>query len=426
MKILGVEKNSVGDELSIVEGDELVSFDGYKAVDILDYEFYDSQENFTMGIRHGGEEILYEIEKEPFETLGLEFDREIKIRSCRNNCIFCFVNQLPEGESLRDTLRVKDDDYRHSFISGNYVTLTNLSDFDVERIIRLKLSPLYISVHSTNDSLRNRMLGITDGRPILPLLRRFAGAGIAMHTQIVYCPRINEDLERSICELSEVAETLAIVPVGLTKNANPQLTPVTKTEAERVIALTEKYQRKFLEEKGTRFVWASDEFYVKAQKHVPSGETYEDYPQIENGVGLLAKFEEDFSFALSSAKNSNNHVSVATGESAYEFIKAHADTLCKKLGCDIKVHKIKNTFFGDTVTVAGLVVGRDIYGQLKGKDLGQRLIIPSVMLKEFNDVFLDNMTVNELERKLNIKITVADSTGDGFVRAIINCDKDKK
>ena len=418
MRILGVDKNSIGEELGLKEGDEIVSFDGYKAVDILDYEFYDSSESFTLGVKRGEEETVYEIEKEPFETLGLEFDREIKIRSCRNNCIFCFVGQLPKDENLRDTLRVKDDDYRHSFISGNYVTLTNLSDFDVERIIRLKLSPLYVSVHTVDDCLRNRMLGIRESRPLLPLLKRFYDAGIVLHTQIVYCPGINEDLEQSVIKLSEICSTLAIVPVGLTKDANPMLRPVSKSEAEKVIALTEKYQAKLIETKGTRFVWASDEFYVKADKPVPSGEIYEDYPQIENGVGLLAKFEEDFAYALKTAEKHKCRVSMATGESAYEFIKAHADILNEKLGCEITVYKVENEFFGKTVTVAGLVVGRDIYKTLQGKDLGQRLIIPSTMLREFHDVFLDNMTVNELSRKLGVKITVADATGDGFVAAI--------
>ncbi len=418
MRISGVDKNSIGEELGLKAGDEVVSFDGYKAVDILDYEFYDSSENFTLGVKRGEEETLFDIEKDPDESLGLEFDREIPIRECKNNCIFCFVHQLPENEPLRDTLRVRDDDYRHSFISGNYVTLTNLSDFDVERIIRLKLSPLYVSVHTVDDDLRNVMLGIKRSRPILPLLKKFYDAGIVLHTQIVYCPGINEDLERSITELSEICATLAIVPVGLTKNANPRLRPVNRSEAERVIALTEKYQDKLLKEKGTRFVWASDEFYIKAERPVPGGETYEDYPQIENGVGLLAKFEEDFAFALKTAKKCKNKVSVATGVSAYGFIKSHAEILNEKLGCDIRVYKIENSFFGSTVTVAGLVVGRDIYGTLKGKDLGERLIIPSVMLREFRDVFLDNMTVKELGEKLNVKITVADSTGDGFVYAV--------
>ena len=424
MRVLGVEKNSIGEELGIKAGDEIVSFDGYKAVDILDYEFYDDAENFTLEVRRGKRETVYEIEKEPFETLGLEFDREIKIRGCRNNCIFCFVRQLPSGENLRDTLRVRDDDYRHSFISGNYVTLTNLSDFDVERIIRLKLSPLYVSVHTVDDKLRNEMLGIKDSRPILPLLKKFYDAGITLHTQIVYCPTVNEDLEQSIIKLSEFCATLAIVPVGLTKNANPNLRPVSGSEAEKVIELTEKYQRKLLAEKGTRFVWAADEFYVKAGKAVPNGETYEDYPQIENGVGLLAKFEEDFAYALETAEKCNGKLSVATGESAYDFIKEHSLILNEKLGCEITVHKIKNEFFGDTVTVAGLVVGRDIYNALSSKDLGERLIIPSVMLREFHDVFLDNMTVSELERKLNVKITVADSSGYGFVAAVTDC-KDK-
>ncbi len=418
MRILGVEKNSIGEELGLKAGDEVVSFDGYKAVDILDYEFYDGSEQFSLGVKRGEEETLYEIEKDADETLGLEFDREIPIRGCKNNCIFCFVHQLPKEETLRDTLRVQDDDYRHSFISGNYVTLTNLSDFDVERIVRLKLSPLYISVHTVDDGLRNEMLGIKRSRPILPLLKRFHDAGIVLHTQIVYCPEVNEDLERSITELSEICATLAIVPVGLTKNANPRLRPVNKAEAEKVIALVEKYQKKLLGENGSRFVWASDEFYVKAGIPVPGGETYEDYPQLENGVGLLAKFEEDFAYALGNAAKCKRKLSVATGVSAYEFIKAHAEILNKKLGCDITVYQIENRFFGDTVTVAGLIVGRDIYETLKDKDLGERLIIPSVMLREFQDVFLDNMTVSRLEEKLNVKITVADSSGDGFVYAI--------
>lgn len=433
MKILGIENDSIASELNIKVGDELLELDGIKVIDILDYDYFDTLENFTMTIKSNSEKVIYEIEKYENETIGLVLEREIGIRSCRNNCIFCFVDQLPKDEDLRDTLKVKDDDYRHSFISGNYVTLTNITAFDIERIIRLKLSPLYISVHTTNHELREAMLGIKNSLEILPTMQKLYRGGIILHSQIVYCPGFNDDLENSINELSKICESLSIVPVGLTKAGNEKLNKVTSEDAVRIVTLCESLQKQYLKEKGTRFVWASDEFYIKAQLPIQSNECYENYSQIENGVGMIAKFDEDFDFAfnekLNALKNGEKfevgNLSIATGESAYELISEHSKKLCETFGGTINVYKIINNFFGSSVTVAGLIVGRDLFAQLKDKNLGDKLMLPMTMLKEFNDVFLDNMSITTLSKNLNVKIQMTEAGGDDFVNALVNEVKKK-
>lgn len=421
MKIFSVAKNSIADELGIKAGDELLAFDGFPVTDVLDYDYYDSLENFVMTVRSGGEVTDYEIEKYDDEELGLELDREIRVRSCRNNCIFCFVDQLPK-EELRSTLRVKDDDYRHSFIFGNYVTLTNVTGRELERIIRIKLSPLYVSVHSSDYAMRNKLLGINHA-PAIPdivtQLRKLHAGGIRVHAQIVYCPDVNEDVEQTIRDISPYTESLAIVPVGLTRDCNPELRRVDCEHARRILDIVDKWQRKLLAERGTRYVFASDELYLAAEREIPPYEAYEDFCQIENGIGLIAAFVHDFENALADCASGHvGEMSIATGLSAKPLIERCAQKLTAKFGGKIHVYGIRNDFFGESVTVAGLVVGRDIAAQIGGKPLGERLVLPRIMLREFQSVFLDGYTVERLESELKVKVQIIQPDGESFVREI--------
>lgn len=416
MRIIDVQKNSIGAELGIAAGDELLSFDGNEVSDILDYDFYNDGESFVMSVYRDGEIFDYEIEKDTEEDLGLVLDGELKVGVCRNKCIFCFVDQLPKKE-LRNTLRVKDDDYRLSFISGSYVTLTNVSQKDLERIVRLRLSPLYVSIHSCNNELRRVMLGNPKAPDIIAQLEYLHSNGIGIHAQIVYCPDVNEDIAESIAIASRYCKSLAIVPVGLTKDCNSRLRAVNGDDARKIIQIVEKCQEDFLKELGTRFVFLADEFYIKAGSPVPHYESYEDFVQIENGVGLTALFRHDFDEALKEADIACDKVrSIATGEDAYPFIKEAADKLSAKTGGKINVYAIRNEFFGPSVTVAGLVTGGDIYNQLCGKEIGSCLILPRCMFKEFHDVFLDNMTVDELSKKLGVSVKIIDTDGYSFVK----------
>lgn len=428
MKILSVAKGSIAEEMGISEGDELISFDGYPVIDVLDYDYYNSRENFVMRVKSARETVDYEIEKYDDEDLGLELDREIPIRSCRNNCVFCFVDQLPK-EELRNTLRVKDDDYRHSFIFGNYVTLTNVSDKEIDRIVRLGLSPIYVSVHSSDRELRNKILGLEGKRnvpDIMEQLKRLHNGGIKIHAQIVYCPGINDDVDKTVADISLYTQSLAIVPVGLTKDCNPVLKRVDKESADKIIDIVEFWQNKMLAARETRYVFAADEFYIKAEREIPDYECYEDFCQIENGIGLVAAFKHDFETALKDYPQGKiGTVSMATGESAYPLISKCAAIAAEKYGGKINVYKIKNEFFGDSVTVAGLIVGRDLRSQLEGKELGERLILPRVMLREFGDVFLDGYTVSQLEKELNIKIQTIQPDGENFVKGLIGVQENE-
>lgn len=433
MKVTRVLKDTVCDELGFEEGDTIIAFDGNKFIDILDYEYYDTMTDFTLEVtKADGENIIFEIEKDSDERLGLEFCGDgIDMQECHNNCLFCFVNQLPKNKTLRKTLYVKDDDYRHSFISGTYVTLTNLKDADIDRIIRLKLSPIYVSVHSTSHEERLKLLGIKRSNNVMEILKKLSQNGIAVHSQIVYCPGVNDDLEKYINDLSPLTSSLAIVPVGLTDNANPTLRLVTKTEANNVIDLTHKMSTQFLKTKGERYVYCSDEFYVIAGRDVMSADYYEDFYQIENGVGLLAKFNMDMEYGVSVADEylkNNAHtkpknVSIATGHSAYNFIKTKADYIGKKYGINIAVHKITNTFFGKSVTVAGLLTATDIIDGLTGKQLGESLLLPSVMLQEFGDMFLDNKTTKDIQNNLGVTVKIIESDGESFVYGMLGINK---
>ena len=419
MKILAVQAGSVGDELGIRAGDELVAVNGFPVTDILDYEYILGAERFTMTVARGDEQTEFDVEKYEDEDIGLDFDREIPPRTCKNHCLFCFVDQLPERD-LRKTLHIKDDDYRHSFLSGNYITMTNMTDADIDRVLRLKLSPLYVSVHSADEAVRRRLLGVKRAPDLMAQVRRLHAGGIKLHGQIVYCPGINDDYAATARATAPYFESLAVVPVGLTRDRNPLLTPVSPPCAAAVIDAVEALQPGFLADKGTRYVFAADEFYTICGREVPPYEAYEDFPQIENGVGLIARFLREFSQGLTECSGRTGACSIATGVSAYPLIRRCADEIAAKFGGDIRVYAVRNDFFGETVTVAGLVTGGDIAAQLAGKPLGDRLYIPSVMLREFGDVFLDDMHVSELSRRLGVPVIPVPADGGSFVKYILD------
>jgi len=416
MVITKVDKDGIGFELGLKAGDTLVSFDGRPILDILDYYFWDGETDFVMTVEHvSGEQVKYDIEKDVSETLGLEFDNDLTPMTCRNNCVFCFVDQLPKDS--RPTLYVKDDDYRMSFSMGNYITLTNLKKEDFERIVRLKLSPLYVSVHSTDNTIRQHMMQYRRNVSVIKQLKYLADNEITVHAQIVYCPGYNDDYVKSVRELSDVAETIAIVPVGITKFSKYNLTPVSETIARKVIADIEPLQEGYLKVKGDRFVYLADEFYVKAHMRIPAYEHYGNFDQIENGVGLIAKLKQEVtdsnSFAGGEAQTAN--ITIATSVSAYDTIKAIADSISG----NVIVIKIINNYFGPSVTVAGLLTGQDLAEQLLGKVSG-KLLLPKCMLNECGDVFLDNMTLTELKRRLGCEVVVVDVDGEKLVKGILS------
>jgi len=412
MVIKRIDKDGVGFELGLKAGDTLISFDDRPVLDILDYYFWDGETDFLMTVETcSGEQVEYEIEKNSGETLGLEFDDELIPMTCRNNCVFCFVDQLPKGS--RSALNVKDDDYRMSFSMGNYITLTNLKKVDFERIVRLKLSPLYVSVHSTEDTVRRRMMRYAGNFSIMNQLKCLADSGIVLHTQIVYCPGYNDDYINSVRKLSALAETLAIVPVGITKFSNSGLTPVTEVTARKVIADITPLQEEFLKARGDRFVYLADEFYVKAHMSMPAYEHYGNFNQIENGVGLIAKLKHEAELQnLNYNMQITDNVTIATSVSAYDTIKSIA-------GDRATVIKIINNYFGSSVTVAGLITGRDLVEQLAGKVNG-RLLLPRCMFKEGGNVFLDDMTLTELQESLGCEIKVVDIDGESLVKSLFN------
>ncbi|MDY6848203.1 MAG: DUF512 domain-containing protein [Thermodesulfobacteriota bacterium] len=410
LKITDIYPESIAEEMELEVGDALVSIDGKPVRDLLDYALYCGRRSELIldVLRRDGEQWELHIEREPHEDLGMEFEHPDP-RQCGNNCIFCFVHQLPRG--MRRTLYIKDEDYRFSFLYGSYITLTNLSEDDFDRIVEQHLSPLFVSVHATDDELRNRLLG-AQAPSIMPLLRRLTGAGIEIHTQIVVCPGINDGrcLEQTIEDLHSLAPavlSLAVVPVGLTGHRErlPELRVPTTDEARQIIDRVEGFQKRFLESDGSRFVFAADELYLKAGRDIPELAEYEDLPQWENGVGMLALFRAEAAKALACAEPLElQEVSVVTGESAAAQIREYAAHLSERTGVEISVYPIRNRFFGGQVTVAGLLTGADILAQLEGQPLGQALFVPDALLREGQDILLDDVTLSDLEEDLGVPV----------------------
>lgn len=410
-KIIGVDKDGIGYQLGIKKGDNLIAFNNKPLEDILDYYYYDGMEEFVMTVESDDEIIDFEIEKESYEQLGLELDESLDITPirCKNKCKFCFVDQLPKG--MRETLYVKDDDYRLSFISGNFITLTNVGERELKRIVDMRLSPLYISVHATNPDVKHKLVSNPEARNTYRKLKFLTDNGICIHTQVVLCPNENdgEILERTVSDiikLKPMVKTMAIVPVGLTGHRENlyKLNEVSKEKADEVINLIEKIN----DEQGGNFIWCSDEFYIKADRKLPDYSDYGDFDQIENGVGLVRMFEKELTDALSITEKSAAVIklSVITGVSfGGELNKFIPMIKIKFPNLDIGICVVENDFFGRTITVAGLITATDIIKQYKGK-LNKNVTIPANMLREFTDTFLDGMTVSELEAELNVKIHV--------------------
>ena len=429
--VSNIIKDSIGEEVGIVPGDKIVSINGREVIDIIDYFFLISDEYLEVEVeKENGEIWVYEIDKDYDEELGIEFGNPILdcAMSCRNKCIFCFIDQMPEG--MRKSLYFKDDDSRLSFLQGNFVTLTNLNDHDIERIIEYNISPINVSIHTTNPELRVKMLNNKFAGNIMDRLKKLADNRIQMNGQIVLCPGYNDgdELIRTVNQLFELGDgisSLAIVPIGITKfrNGLADIKPVDLNVARKTIEDVSALQKEFLSKKGTRFVFLSDEFYLKGGLSFPEYDDYEGFIQIENGVGLIKKLEreiyeflEDFDDEIFSKKI----VSIVTGTLAYEFIKNMGVVIENKFSSiKVNVYPIKNNFFGDTITVAGLVTGGDILDQLKNKKLGDKLLIPKVMLKADEDVFLDDITVSSLEKELDIDIEYVENNGCEFVRKIL-------
>jgi len=431
VRVIGVESGSLADKAGILPEDILISVNGSDIVDVLDYRFYIASEKIVLSIHRGNDIFDTVIKKSEYEDIGLEFSSSLmdEQHCCKNKCIFCFIDQMPKG--MRDTLYFKDDDSRMSFLTGSYITLTNLTEREVERIIEMRMSPINISVHTTNPELRVKMMKNPKAGSSLDIISRFAKAGIEMNCQLVICRGINDgkELERSMHDLESMhpqIRSVSVVPAGLTKHREGlyPLSVHTPEEAAEIIETVEAFADKCLEKHGSRIFFCGDELYIKAGIPLHNEEYYEGYPQLENGVGLVPSMNGEFWRELEYIDeydlSRKRRISIATGEAAYGFISSIARALEEKCtDTKIEVYRIKNDFFGHTVTVAGLVTGGDILAQLKGRDLGEKLILPSVMLRYEKDLFLDGMSVAELEEKLGVKIEFCENDGAEFVEKIM-------
>lgn len=429
--VKGILPGSIAEEAGIEAGDAILSINGEKVRDIFDYRFLITDENLVLEIlKPDGDIWEIEIEKEEYEDLGIEFESLMidEAKSCRNKCIFCFIDQLPPG--MRDTLYFKDDDSRLSFFMGNYVTLTNMSFEDIDRIIKYRMSPINISVHTTNPHLRAFMLKNKNAQDIMIKIKKLIEGGIQVDCQIVLCLGINdgEELDRSISELASLypgVNSVSVVPVGITKYREglSYLEPFGVDSSITVIEQVEKWQNTFLERYGSRIIYIADEFYIMAGRQIPDYETYEDFPQIENGVGLIAQLKREFFECLKELDyepSELRNVSIATGVSSYIYIREMAEIIQEKYNnIKVKIYKIENRFFGKNVTVTGLLTGQDICEQLKDMDLGTELLISSSMLRTGEQVLLDDYTVSDLEEKLKVKISIVDNNGKDFVGKIL-------
>ena len=421
---------SIGEELELEPGDVLLTIDGEEIEDIFDYDYMTDSESFVMTVqKKNGEEWELEIESGG-EDLGLTFENGLmsEYRSCRNKCIFCFIDQMPPG--MRETLYFKDDDSRLSFLQGNYITLTNMSDRDIDRIIRFHLSPINISVQTMNPELRCRMLNNRFAGEALKKIDRLYEAGTEMNGQIVLCKGVNdgEELRYTIERLAAYAphmQSVSVVPVGLStfRDGLYPLEPFTKEDACQVIDLIEEWQKKLYEKHKLHFIHASDEWYILAERELPEESRYDGYIQLENGVGMIRLLYEEFMDALGEKEDDGKteELSMATGFLPYPYLKRLLDRMAEvDPGRKIHLYPIRNDFFGEMITVAGLITGQDLVAQLKGKPLGSRLLLPSVMFKSGEEVFLDDMTRTQAEAALQIPINIVKSGGYDLLSAILD------
>ncbi len=428
--IFKVESGSIAEEVGIEPGDILMSINDTEIKDVFDYRYLIQNEYIEVAVRKSdGEEWILEIDKDEYEDLGIVFEKGLmdNAKSCSNKCIFCFIDQLPKG--MRDTLYFKDDDTRLSFLQGNYVSLTNMKDEDIDRLIFYHLSPINISVHTTDMELRKFMLKNPSSIKVMEYIRKFYAAGIVMNFQIVLCKGINdgEFLEKSIWDLSEFiyeGTSLSVVPFGMTRfrEGLQKIETFDKDDCCDIIDKIEKIQRELFAKFGTKFVFLSDEFYLKAEREFHDADFYEDFSQLENGVGMISLMKSEFFERLASLKGDEKkrYISIATGSASYKFILNLTCELTKKFKyTKINVYEIKNNFFGNTITVSGLLTGKDIIEQLSGKYLGDFLLIPKNAFKADDTVMLDDVDISEIEEKLGCEIRVSSSDGAEFIDNIL-------
>ena len=420
----------IGEELGIEPGDKLLAINGNEIQDVFDYYYYEESEQLLLLIeKPDGEEGELEIEKDEDESLGIEFDQSLmdEYRSCRNKCMFCFIDQMPKG--MRETLYFKDDDSRLSFLQGNYITLTNMSDHDVERIVKYRLEPINISFQTTNPELRCKMLHNRFAGEALKKVDILYRGQIEMNGQIVLCKGVNdgEELERTIRDLTgylPYLKSVSIVPVGLTKYRDGlyPLEPFTKEDAREVLSVIHRWQEKIYQEHGIHMIHAGDEWYVLAEEEVPEEERYDGYLQLENGVGMMRLLFNEVQEALSAVTGDERQreISLATGRLMYPYIGKILEEIRKKFpNITTHLYAIRNDFFGERITVSGLITGQDLTGQLKGQPLGERLLLPCNMLKIGEPVFLDDFTLEEVENSLQVKTDIVKSSGQDLLDAVI-------
>lgn len=429
VKIFDVTTGSHADKAGIKKGETLLSINSNEIVDVLDYRFYQVNRKLTLEVADEDENVrTIEMTKGEYEEIGLEFETYLmdKQHSCRNKCIFCFIDQLPKG--MRESLYFKDDDSRLSFLFGNYITLTNITEHEIDRIIKMHISPINVSVHTTNPELRCKMMNNRFAGDTLKYLKRFADAGITLNCQIVSCPGINDgdELVRTLTDLENLGVNMtAIVPVGLTRyreNLYP-LVPYNKETAGQTIDIIEKMGDECVKKHGRRIFFPGDEFYLLAEREIPSPEFYEDFSALEDGIGMIAYLTDDVGWKLEEldADESLCHkVTIACGEGVFPYMKRIMSMINEKFpNITINTRAIKNNFFGGGVNVSGLVTGGDLIDQLRGDDLGGRLIIPSSMLRFENDLFLDDVSTDDVERELGVTLVPVNNNGNDLVEAVI-------
>lgn len=429
VKIFDVTTGSHADKAGIKKGETLLSINSNEIVDVLDYRFYQVNRKLTLEVEDEDKNVrTIEMTKGEYEEIGLEFETYLmdKQHSCRNKCIFCFIDQLPKG--MRESLYFKDDDSRLSFLFGNYITLTNITEHEIDRIIKMHISPINVSVHTTNHELRCKMMNNRFAGDTLKYLKRFADAGITLNCQIVSCPGINDgdELVRTLTDLENLGVNMtAIVPVGLTRyreNLYP-LVPYNKETAGQTIDIIEKMGDECVKKHGRRIFFPGDEFYLLAEREIPSPEFYEDFSALEDGIGMIAYLTDDVGWKLEEldADESLCHkVTIACGEGVFPYMKRIMSMINEKFpNITINTRAIKNNFFGGGVNVSGLVTGGDLIDQLRDDDLGDRLIITSSMLRFENDLFLDDVSTDDVERELSVTLVPVNNNGNDLVEAVI-------
>lgn len=429
VKIFDVTTGSHADKAGIKKGETLLSINSNEIVDVLDYRFYQVNRKLTLEVEDEDKNVrTIEMTKGEYEEIGLEFETYLmdKQHSCRNKCIFCFIDQLPKG--MRESLYFKDDDSRLSFLFGNYITLTNITEHEIDRIIKMHISPINVSVHTTNPELRCKMMNNRFAGDTLKYLKRFADAGITLNCQIVSCPGINDgdELVRTLTDLEALGVNMtAIVPVGLTRyreNLYP-LVPYNKETAGQTIDIIEKMGDECVKKHGRRIFFPGDEFYLLAERELPSPEFYEDFSALEDGIGMIAYLTDDVDWKLEEldADESLCHkVTIACGEGVFPYMKRIMSMINEKFpNITINTRAIKNNFFGGGINVSGLVTGGDLIDQLRGDDLGDRLLIPSSMLRFENDLFLDDVSTDDVERELGVTLVPVNNNGNDLVEAVI-------